>query len=98
MIFGEEEKELYDNATTCLICKEEFSDDDENNYKVRDHCHSTGKFRGAAHNICNLKYREPKFTPAFFLNLSGYDPHLFMKKSRLDTKDSYRKTCVNFSF
>ena len=23
--------------------------------KVRDHCHYTGKYRGAAHNICNLR-------------------------------------------
>ena len=30
------------------------------NYKVRDHCHYTGKYRGAAHNICNLRYKVPK--------------------------------------
>ena len=47
--------------------------------KVRDHCHFTGRYRGAAHNLCNLKYRKPNFTPVVFHNLSGYDSHLFIK-------------------
>ena len=51
-----------------------------NNDKVRDHCHYTGKYRGAANNSCNLKYRKPKFIPVVFHNLSGYDSHLFIKK------------------
>ena len=29
----------------------------------RDHCHYTGKFRGAAHSICNLRYKVPKIIP-----------------------------------
>jgi len=48
--------------------------------KVRDHCHLSGKFRGAAHNKCNLNYKLPKFYPVVFHNLSGYDSHLFIKK------------------
>ena len=47
--------------------------------RVRDHCHLSGKFRGAAHEICNLKYKVPKFFPVIFHNLSGYDCHLFIK-------------------
>ena len=46
---------------------------------MRDHCHFTGKYRGAAHNICNLQFKKPKFTPVIFHNLSGYDSHLFVK-------------------
>ena len=74
MIFGEKEKEQYEKETECWICKEDLNDD-----KVRDHCHFTGRYRGAAHNSCNLKYRKPYFTPVVIHNLSGYDSHLFIK-------------------
>jgi len=48
---------------------------------VKDHCHITGKYRGAAHSACNLKLRiKPKMTPipVIFHNLKGYDGHLLM--------------------
>ena len=41
--------------------------------KVKDHCHYTGKFRGAAYNICNLRYKMPKKIPVVFHNGSIYD-------------------------
>ena len=74
MVFGKKEEERFYEETKCWICNEEFNDD-----KVRDHCHFTGRYRGAAHNKCNLNYKKPKFTPVVFHNLSGYDSHLFMK-------------------
>ena len=75
MILGKKEKERFDEETKCWICNAEFDDD----VKIRDHCHFTGKYRGAAHNSCNLKYRKPNVTPVEFHNLSGYDSHLFIK-------------------
>ena len=57
-----------DNSTLCHICNEELDED-----RVRDHCHLSGKFRGAADEGCNLKYKIPKFFPVVFHNLSGYD-------------------------
>ena len=81
IIFGKEEEERYNEETRCWICKEEFDDKDKNKEKVKDHCHYTGRYRGAAHNECNLNYRKPNFTPVVFHNLSGYDSHLFIKKS-----------------
>ena len=63
-------------AKICWICQKKFQ---ENDKKVRDHDHFTGKFRGAAHNQCNLQFKKPKFTPVIFHNLSGYDAHLFVK-------------------
>ena len=70
------EQSEFENAKICWICQKEFKEADK---KVRDHCHFTGKFRGAAHNICNLQFKKPKFTPVIFHNLSGYDAHLFVK-------------------
>ena len=71
MIFGKEEAARFNEETKCWICEKELNDD-----KVRDHCHFTGRYRGAAHNSCNLKYKKPKFIPVVFNNLSGYDSHL----------------------
>ena len=68
------DKMTNDNSTLCHICNEELGKD-----RVRDHCHLTGKYRGAAHEICNLKYKIPKFFSVVFHNLSGYDGHLFIK-------------------
>ena len=48
--------------------------------KVRDHCHVTGKFRGAAHNKCNINLRLPKKLPIIFHNLQGYDGHIIFKE------------------
>ena len=79
IIFGKKEEERYNEETRCWICKGEFDDKDKNKEKVKDHCHYTGRYRGAAHNECNLNYRKPNFTPVVFHNLSGYDSHLFIK-------------------
>ena len=75
MIFNIQEQIQYEKETECWICNEKFDGDD----KARDHCHFTGRYRGAAHNLCNLKYKKPNFTPVVFHNLSGYDSHLFIK-------------------
>ena len=64
-------------AKECHICFEKFSPKDR---KVRDHCHYTGKYRGAAHSSCNLRYRIPDYIPVVFHNLAGYDAHLFIKE------------------
>ena len=54
-----EEKILYNKQKVCYICKKEFDNNDNNKkqQKVRDHCHYTGKYRGPAHSICNLRYK-----------------------------------------
>ena len=60
--------------------KNDFStDDDSKKYqKVRDHCHYTREFRGAAHSICNLRYKTPKEIPVVFHNGSTYDYHFII--------------------
>ena len=47
----------------CYICKKGFNTDDDDNkkyHKIRDHCHYTGKYRGAAQSLCNLRYKTSK--------------------------------------
>ena len=81
MVMTPEDKIDYEKATICHICEGGISKEvnDPRFKKVRDHCHLTGKFRGAAHDKCNIEYRLPKFYPVIFHNLSGYDSHLFIK-------------------
>ena len=47
---------------------------------VRDHCHYTGKYRGAAHSKCNLQYKVPKEIPVVFHNGSKYDYHFIINE------------------
>ena len=47
--------------------------------RVRDHCHLTGRYRGAAHSDCNLNYKFSNRIPVVLHNLRGYDSHLIMQ-------------------
>ena len=69
-----EDAEICHNSHICWICKQELNTD-----KVKDHCHGTGKFRGAAYNKCNLKLRIPRKIPIIFHNLQRYDRHIIFK-------------------
>ena len=94
------EKVLYDNEKQCYICEKEFradkkSKDYKNKCKVRDHCHFTGKYRGAAHTICNLKYKVPKDIPGVFHNGSIYDNHLIIKQISKDVRGYFTCTGEN---
>ena len=62
MITGENYK-AFKCATHCCFCKKPLGKD-----KVKDHDHLTGKYRGAAHNSCNLE--ECSFTFAVTLSSS----------------------------
>ena len=64
----------FQNAEICHICDQKLDND-----KVRDHCHLTGKYRGAAHDYRNKNYQIPKFFPVIFHNLTGYDSHISIK-------------------
>ena len=53
---------------------------DKKYHKVRDHCHYTWEYRGAAHSICNLKYSVPKKNYIVFNNRSNYEYHCIIKE------------------
>ena len=98
MLLRKEEKKSFKQAKYCHICEEELGD----TFPVRDHCHFTGKYRGAAHNNCNLHCRKPRILPVIFHNLQGYDAHLFIKQlakipGKLDCIPSTEEKYISFS-
>ncbi|VEN55338.1 unnamed protein product [Callosobruchus maculatus] len=74
----------FDAATECYICDKPF---EPFNRKVRDHCHITGRYRGAAHSICNLNFKLPNYVPIVFHNLRNYDAHIFINQLGADKGD-----------
>ena len=75
-----EDEEEFQKAKACHICDRKYTEKD---IQVRDHCHITGKYRGSAHQECNLKLRvnpEEIKIPVIFHNLRGYDSHFIMQE------------------
>ena len=80
LIMTKEDEEKFLKANECYICNKKYTDKD---IKVRDHCHITGKYRGSAHQECNLQLRlnpEEVKIPVIFHNLRGYDSHFIMQE------------------
>ena len=81
----------FQKTTKCYICDLQYTDKD---IRVRDHCHITGKFRGSAHQDCNLKLRikpENIKIPVIFHNLRGYDSHFIMQQiGEIAKKHAYK--------
>ena len=80
LIMTEDDEQCFRTMDGCHICGEKYNDKD---VRVRDHCHITGKFRGSAHQECDLKLRikpEDIKIPIIFHNLRGYDSHFIMQQ------------------
>ena len=81
-----EDEEAFKKATHCHICEKRYKgakQGDTENIPVRDHCHVTGKYRGSAHQNCNLKLQisaEKIKIPVIFHNLKGYDSHFIIRQ------------------
>ena len=75
-----EEKLYHNEQEICIYARKNLIRVVKKHYKVRDHCHNTGKYRGAAHNICNLRYKIPKEILVVFHNSSTYDCHFIIKE------------------
>ena len=83
IVLTNEEIKFYENQKQCHICKKGFfrnKKDKHKHIKVRDHCHYTGKFRGAARSTCNLRYNVPKKIPIIIHDRSTYDDHFIIKQ------------------
>jgi hypothetical protein len=68
-----QDEETFAAATDCHICELPLEED-----TVRDHCHASGDFLGAAHNSCNLNRKSDLKIPLYCHNLQGYDGHFLM--------------------
>ena len=104
MLFNSEDQKDFETAIKCHICEQNLFIDKKTVkiLKVRDHCHFTGKYRGAAHNECNLNCKKPLILPVIFHNLQGYDSHLFIKhlakvSGVLSTIPSTEEKYISFS-
>ena len=77
-----QEGESFQQSTTCWLCEQALRENSLGDDKVRDHDHLTGKYRGAAHNKCNLncKQKSSSFVPIFFHIFSGYDCRLIFEE------------------
>ena len=86
ILLTDKENKFYEKQKVCYICKKEFGMDenDKNEFKlyhkVKDDCHYTGKIRGAARSICNLRYKTSKEIPVVFQNGSTYNYHFIINK------------------
>lgn len=77
----------FNKAEKCLLCNKSFDKADDN-YKTRNNCPITGKYRGAAHKKCRINPQ----VPVVFHNLRGYDSHLLMQA--IGTASEKRVTCI----
>ena len=86
LIMSEEEEHSFQQSNSSWICKKLIDSDED---EVRDYCHVTGKFRGAAHWECNINFQLTKNVSAIFQNLRGNDSHLiFNDLDKFDGKIS----------
>ena len=98
-----EDKESFRSAKECHICKIPYGANDNFNNIVRDHCHVTGKYRGSAHEFCNLNFQLTDKIPVVFHNLKGYDSHFIMQeignivkeRAHVDVKGNKREMRIN---
>jgi hypothetical protein len=78
MTLTREDKIDFKEAETGYLCNGEFT---ETNWKVRDHDHRTGQYRGACHNRCNILHFTNRYLPVFFHNLRCYDSHHILRQA-----------------
>ena len=108
IIMTEEDEDNFKNATQGYLCEQEIEDNNGlgRGFKVRYHCHMTGKYRGCAHAFCNFQFNNKDFKiPVFFHNLKGYDSHFitcnahgFEGKKNIDVMAQSSDKFIRFGF
>ena len=95
-----QEKKEHEESDIFYICEKVFVTNEKHpKYsklkKVMDHDHYTGKYRGAAHSICNLRYRTQTDIPVVIHNGSNYDFKLLMRHFAKYFKEDIRCIAEN---
>ena len=90
------ELKSYEDAKESYICGKFFLKKlIEDHRKVRDHFHYTGKYRGAAHSVCNLKFNAPNEIPVIFHRGSNYDYWFIIKELANKLDGQFECLCEN---
>ena len=79
LCMSKNDENCFQKATQCHICEKSYEDGTKDCIRVRDHCHITGKYRGSAHESCNINFQVTKKIPVIFHNLKGYDSHFIVQ-------------------
>ena len=87
LVITKKDNEDFENPTACWICNNDYIDNDG---KVRDHCHVTGKYGGSAHRDSNINVKLNHKIPVAFHNLKNYDSHLIMQELGKSNVDSWQ--------
>ena len=77
LVMPAEDEERFQSSNKCWICNKLFVAEE---YKVKDHCHITGKYKASDHWNSNINLKLTKKVPVIFQNLRGYDSHLIMQE------------------
>ena len=77
LVITKEDNGYFENSTKCQICDSDYIDND---VKVRDHCHITGKYRGSLHGNCNINVNLNLEIPVVFHNVKNYNSYLIMQE------------------
>ena len=78
----------FEEADKCHICNKKYSEKD---IRVRDHCHITGKYKGSAHQDCNMNFKQADKIPVMFHHLSGCNSHFIMREiGQIAKKHTYK--------
>ena len=79
IIISDEDIKEHENSEVWYSCRKPFVGIKVLCSKVKDHCHYTGKYRGALHSKCNLALRDKKTILVIAHNTTNYDTKLFIK-------------------
>jgi hypothetical protein len=81
--YTREELAHFQASKNCYLCGGEFNSAEKNLSPVKDHCHYSNTFLGAAHDICNIRRRQQTRIPVFVHNFKNYDAHFILHSLRL---------------